>query len=182
MAAMADSRSATIWLGRLAYLICATLLLFGAMIPLQFTPSTIPRPDVTLCLTLAIVLRRPEFAPVWLVGGIFFLDDILLNRPLGLWTAIAVLSCEGIRSQEYRFRDLIFPFEWVFVAGVMLLALLVNRLILSLSFVPVTGFGFVMLHFFVTVAAYPFVVFFCGYVLRIRKVTPDQAIQFGHRL
>jgi len=179
---MAEPRGATEWLGRAVYLGCAVVLLFLALVPLRFTPGGIPRPDLTLCLTLAVVLRRPEFAPFWLIGLVFFIDDMLLDRPPGLRTAIVVLSCEYIRTQEYRFRDLVFPFEWAFVVLVMFLALLVNRILLTMAFVPVSGFGLAMLHFFVTVLAYPGTVLFCYAVLRIRKVTPEQAIRFGHRL
>ncbi len=179
---MANSLFATVWLGRTVFLGCAAVLLFLALVPLSFTPGLVPRPDLTLCLTFAVVLRRPEFAPFWLIAVVIFVDDILLQRSLGLWTGIVILSCEFIRTQEYRFRDLVFPFEWLFVAGVMFLALLVNRLILTLAFVTPPGFGLEVFHYFVTVLAYPVVVFFCYFVLRIRKVTPDQAIRFGHRL
>ena len=179
---MDSSALATVWLGRSLYFVCASILLFSALIPLNFTPGVIPRPDLTLGLTIAVVLRRPEFAPFWLIAIVFFIDDILLERPLGLWTLIIILSCEFIRTQEYRFRDLVFPFEWAFVAGVMFLAILANRLVLTLAFVPLSGFGLVAFHYFVTVLVYPAVVAFCYFILRIRKVTPDQAVRFGHRL
>lgn len=179
---MADSRLATLWFGRALFLGCNMVLLFLSLVPLGFTPGVIPRPDLTLCLTFAVVLRRPEFAPFWLIALVFFVDDILLERPLGLWTGLIILSCEFIRTQEYRFRDLVFPFEWAFVAGVMFLALLANRFILALAFVPLSGFGLASLHYFVTILAYPAVVFLCYFGLRIRKVTPDVAIRFGHRL
>jgi len=179
---MADSRRTSVWFGRGIFLATAMLLLFLSLVPLRFTPGVIPRPDLTLSLTLAIVLRRPEFAPVWLVAPVFFLDDIFLGRPLGLWTLIVVLCCEVLRAQEYRFRDLVFPFEWLFVAGVMLLALFANWLILTMTFAAAPGAGLSLLQYFVTVLIYPLVVFFCYSVLRIRKISPDQAIRFGHRL
>jgi rod shape-determining protein MreD len=179
---MADTQVVSVWLGRGMYLACAAVLLFWALVPLQFTPSVIPRPDLTLCLTFAIVLRRPEYAPFWLVALVFFVDDILLERPMGLWTGLVVLACEFIRSQEYRFRETIFPVEWAFVGAIMFLTLLANRLMLALVFVPLPRFGLEALHYFVTVLVYPGVVFFCYFVLRVRKVTPDVAIRFGHRL
>ena len=53
---------------------------------------------------------------------------------------------------------------------------------LALSMVPQPGFGSVMLHYLTTVLAYPLVVFVCYYILRVQKITPDQAIRFGYRL
>jgi rod shape-determining protein MreD len=179
---MGDSRAARIWLGRLIFAACGGALIFISLIPLRFNPQLVPRPDLLLALTFAFALRRPEFVPIWLLAGGFLMADILMLRPLGLWTAIVILAVEFSRMQEYRFRELVFPFEWAFVAAVMILALLANRLVLALSMVPQPGFGSVMLHYLTTVLAYPLVVFVCYYILRVQKITPDQAIRFGYRL
>ena len=179
---MADTLYARIWLGRLAYALCSFLILFIGLVPLGFTPRFLPQPDVLLCLTLAFALRRPDFVPVWLLALVFLLSDILLMRPVGLWTAIVILAVEMTRLQEYRFRELVFPFEWAYVAGVILLALIVNRVVLSLALVPQLSFGTVMLHFLFTALIYPLIVAFCVLLLRLHKVTPDEAIRYGHRL
>jgi len=179
---MADGLVAQVWSGRLIYFLCAGFLLFLSLVPLGFTPRFLPRPDLLLGLTFAFMLRRPDFTPFWLIAIIFLLSDILLAQPVGLWTAIMVVTAEFVRTQEYRFRELAFPLEWLFVTGTIFLALLANRIILSMSMVPVAGFGSVMLHFIVTVIAYPVVVFLCFFLLRIRKITPDEAIRYGHRL
>lgn len=179
---MADTLLARVWLGRTIYTICALVILFVGLVPLGFTPQFLPQPDVLLCVTLAFILRRPDFVPVWLLALIFLLSDILLMRPLGLWTAVVILMVEVSRTQEYRFRELIFPFEWAYVAGAILLALIVNRIVLTLALVPQLGFGTIMLHFLFTVLIYPLVVAFCVLFLRIHKVTPDEAIRYGHRL
>ncbi|MCA8868280.1 MAG: rod shape-determining protein MreD [Rhodobacteraceae bacterium] len=173
---------AGLWLGRLAYFGCAAAILFFALAPLGFVPKFTPQPDLLLCLTFTFVLRRPEFAPVWLVAAVFLLADILLLGPPGLWTAIVVLLTEFTRTQEYRFREQPFLFEWAFVAGAMFLALLANRLLLVVALVPLSSFGAVTLHYLVSVLAYPLVVLFCYFFLRIRKISPDEAIRYGHRL
>ncbi len=179
---MAETVIARIWLGRLIFASCAAIILFVGLVPLGFTPRFLPQPDLLLCLTLAFTLRRPDFVPVWLLATVFLLSDILLMRPPGLWTAIVILLVEFSRAQEYRFRELVFPFEWAYVSGAIFLALIANRLILSLTMVPQPGFGSIMLHFLLTALVYPFVVFFCYSLLRIHKVTPDEAIRYGHRL
>ncbi len=177
-----ESVIARIWLGRLVFTGLAFLLMFVYLVPLGFVPAYFPGPDLLLCLTLAFVLRRPEFVPFWLLAGIFLLADFMLMRPPGLWAAIVLLTAEFTRAQEYRLRDLVFPFEWALIAAVIFLALLANRIFLFITLVPQPGFAAIMLHYLVTVLAYPFVVFFCYSILGIRKVTPDVAIRFGHRL
>lgn len=179
---MGDTLIARILLGRMAFTACALVLMFVNLVPLGFVPNFTPRPDLLFCLSLVVALRRPEFAPFWLLAIVFLLSDFLTMRPPGLWTAVVLLTVEFIRTQEYRFRELAFPFEWAFVAAVILMALLINRVFLAMAMVPLAGISSIMLHFVVTVMAYPFVVFFCYFVLRIRKVSPDEAVRFGHRL
>lgn len=179
---MAEPLSARLWIGRATFAGAALAILFIGLVPLQFTPRLIPPPDLLVAVTFAFALRRPDFIPVWLLAAIFLLADILTMRPPGLWTAIIILTVEFTRLQEYRFRELIFPFEWAYMGGVLFLALIANRLILSLTLTPVSGFGAVMLSFLSTLILYPLIVFICVYLLRIHKVTPDQAIRYGHRL
>lgn len=177
-----DALLARLWLGRLIVLGIAVVILFMALVPLGFTPRFFPRPDFLLCLSFAVALRRPEFLPVWLLAAMFLLADFLMMRPPGLWTAIVILAIEFARNQEYRFREAVFPFEWLFVAGIMFLAMLANRVVLTLVFLPVPGFGSEMLHFVVTALVYPVVVAFSAVILRIRKISPDEAVLLGHRL
>ncbi len=171
-----------IWLGRAKFLACAAVLLFIALVPVNASPQLIPGPDLLFGLILAIVLRRPEFAPFWLLAPVLFLSDILQMRPPGLWALIVILAAEFTRAQEYRFRDLAFPVEWALVAGVMFAAMSANHLILFLTLAAQSSFGAVMLHYLVTVLTYPLVSFICYFILQIRKVTPDVAIRFGRRL
>ncbi|MFT5639805.1 MAG: rod shape-determining protein MreD [Paracoccaceae bacterium] len=168
--------------GRLSYACCAFLILFVGLVPFSFIPKNLPGPDLLLCLTFAFVLRRPDYIPVWLLAGAIFLSDVLLLRPPGLWTAIMIFAVEFTRLQEYRFRDLIFPFEWAFVGAIMFLCLISYHLVLSIMIIPQVGFSTTMLHFLTTLVAYPLVVGFCALLLRLRKVTPHEAIRYGHRL
>lgn len=178
---MANTYFARLWLGRLTFFATAWLVLALGLVPLGFTPRFIPAPDLLLGLGFAFMLRRPDFLPVWLVALVFFLSDILLMRPPGLWTAIIVLAMEFSRNQEHRLRELAFPFEWAFVGAIMFLVMIANRLILSLLIVPQAGFATLMLHFMTSILAYPLVVLFAYVVLRLHKVTPREAVSFGGR-
>ncbi len=170
------------WMGRLTYFAVAMAILFFDLLPLSFTPRFTPAPDVLFGLTLAFLLRRPEFVPSWLIALVFLLSDILLMRPPGLWTAIMLMVASLTRGQEYRFRERAFVLEWGYVGGIIFLAMLARRMILFVALVPQIGAGMSMLHYLVTVAVYPLIVFFCYALLGIRKVTPEVAIRFGHRL
>lgn len=169
------------WLGRAIYFAAAMAILFFDLLPLSFTPRLAPGPDIMFGLTLAVLLRRPEFAPPWLIALVFFMSDILLMRPPGLWTAIMLGVASLTRGQDDRFRERAFLLEWGYAAGIILAAMLAQRAILFVTLVPQIGTGMAMLHYLVTVAVYPLIVFFCYAFLGIRKVTPGVAIRFGHR-
>lgn len=179
---MAEGIWAQIWLGRLFYLGSMLVLIFLSLVPVDFQPSRGAGPDLAFGLTAAVMLRRPDTLPVLLVAGIFLLMDMLGQRPPGLWAAIMVLVFEFARLQEYRFRELSFLLEWMFVAAILFLALLAERAVLMLSMVPQVGFAQVVLNYLISVATYPLVVGFCVFVLRIRKLSPQEAVQYGHRL
>jgi len=157
------------------------VLIFAELLPLGSGAERGPRPDLPAVLAFAVLLRRPGLAPVWLLAVLWLLGDMLLQRPPGLWAALLLLVFEFTRDREPRFRDLAFVLEWGFVALALLAATLANRLLLALSLSPLPDAGAVMLHYIVTVLAYPPVVLFCYFILRIHKPTPDEAFRYGHR-
>jgi len=179
---MDNSLLVRIWLGRASFLMCGLGILIFELVPLRFTPSAFSHPDLVFGLAFAILLRRPEFVPVWLLTLVLLLADFLLLRPVGLWTAIVILAAEFARSQEYRFRELSFPFEWAFFGAVLFLALILNRSVLALMLIPQAGFSAMMLHFLSSFLIYPLLVLFSSFILRIRKFTPHEALQYGRKL
>lgn len=179
---MVDPVLIRLWIGRIVYVLSALLIMFIGLVPLHFIPRFVSGPDLLICVTFAFALRRPDFVPIWLLAGMFLFADLLSMRPPGLWTAVVILAIEVTRLQEYRFRELVFPFEWVYFSGILFLSLVIYRLILSITLVPVPGFGSVMMEYSATVIFYPLVVLVCTYLLQVKKVTPDMAVRYGHRL
>ena len=179
---MAELASARLWLRRTQFALLALLLIFIDLVPLGFGADRAPRPDLLALLAFAVLLRRPDMVPLWLLAPLWLAADLLLQRPPGLWAALSLLAFEFTRAQEYRLRDIPFALEWGFIALVLFATVLANRLILALGLVPLPDFATVMQHYFVTVLVYPAVVFFCYFILRIHKVTPDEAVRYGHRL
>ncbi len=180
-----DSRGALRRLaGQAGYLGAAALILFARMIPgpESGTGRAWPGPDLLFALSFAIALRRPDFAPAWAVGGVFLMQDILTGAPFGLWTAIALLAFELVRRQDRRFLELGFLPEWLFFAGLLLLARLAERAVLFVALVPQTAFSSLMQHYFVTVAIYPAVVLSCYLLLGVAKLSPDQAVTYQNRI
>jgi rod shape-determining protein MreD len=170
---------------RLGYRVLWIALIFAAMValllPLHPGPGRIPPPDILLLITVAWVLRRPDYVPVGLIAAAFLLADFLFMRPPGLWAALVVLATEYLRAREAGWRDLPFLLEWVFVAAVLCAMTLAHALILALFFVDQPTLGGTLLHLAITIAAYPVVVVLTARAVGLRKAAPGEVDQLGHR-
>lgn len=142
----------------------------------------IPAPDLLLCLTLAWVIRRPDLLPAPVIALYFFIEDILLLRPPGLWALIVLVASESLRARSERLRDTPVWMEYAQVAGLMLVMFLANRAMLAIVMVPQPPLDLSFLQFLATVAAYPVVVALLHYVFGLRKPATGEVDSLGQRL
>jgi len=131
---------------RALYAALAAAILFLRLLPINPVSHGIPGPDLTLALTLAWVLRRPDYVPALLIVAVFLLEDLMYWRPIGLWPLIVLGGTEFLRARESGSRDLPFVFELFLVAGVLSAMLIVNRLILAMTFVDQPPLGLELLR------------------------------------
>lgn len=169
---MVENRQTRAWLMRALYLALCVLLAFFALLPLNTAPSTWAGPDFILALTCAWVLRRPEFVPVWLIGGVFFLTGLLFQQPPGLWAALVVIATETLRARAQGLRDLTFAAEWASVAATLTLMTLANQIILGILLVDRPPLSLSLMQLVMTLAVYPIVVYISQIALGVRKQVP----------
>ncbi len=167
---------------RTAFVGLAALFLFLRILPLGALPPAWPGPDLLLCLTIVWVLRRPNYVPVGLIVVVFLVDDLVTGRPPGLWTLVALLGTEFLRSRAVLTRDLPFVIEWLMAGAVIMAMSLSYRAIMLVFMVPMTGLGPVLLQYLSTMIAYPAVVVASAWVLGLRKTAPGQVDALGHKL
>ena len=139
------------WWALFSMIVLALLVL--RLLPLGSDPGRLPGPDIVMCLVCAWVLRRPAFVPVWLIAALVLLEDMLLMRPPGLWTAMMVLGSEILRTRAQFSRELSFAGEWIMVSLVMLAMILGQRLAIAIMFLPQPGFGVDMIGYAFSVMA-----------------------------
>lgn len=169
----------SVWLRRALFVALAAGLLFLRLLPLGRESGSWPGPDLLLCLIFAWTMRRPDYLPVWLVAAVVLLEDFLLLRPPGLWTALVVVASEFIRSRVALTRELTFTIEWLLVSGLMLGLTLAYRAIFALALVPQTGFGFAMIQVIWSILCYPAVVAISRYGFDLRRPTGRQTDAYG---
>lgn len=167
---------------RALYLGLALVVMFLRLLPVTPMSHGIPGPDLVLALTLAWVLRRPDYVPAWLIVGVFLLEDVMYWQPIGLWTLVVLVGTEFLRAREEATRDLNFLFEMALVAGVMAAMLVVNRTVLGLAVVDQPPLGLELLRLLMTLAAYPFVVALSALGFGLRRAALGELDAHGHRI
>ena len=157
------------WLFQLALILFSALIIFFHLIPFSLTPTPLPTPDILFCVISALIIRRPEIVPFWIVGLIYFGFDVFLMRPLGVWTMCILGAAMVLRSNRDAFRENPFLFEWLYTSLIFLLALMAQQTLLAVSFVPTPPALSMVWEFVFTAAAYPIILFVITYILRIKK-------------
>lgn len=167
---MAEGLSRGIWGYRAIYIFFGLSVIFYRILPLQTGTPGLPGPDFILCLTMAWVLRQPGSAPLSLILFLFLLSDFLLQRPPGLWTALAVLGTEFLRNRRAGIAETPFLFEWGVVAGVVLAMVVGQRIVLWILATEQPSLGLSLMEGLATIVIYPLVVLISKYLLGMDKL------------
>lgn len=179
---MVDPVASTVWAYRGLYALLAAILLFIRLLPLQSIAGNWPGPDLLLGLTLAWVLRRPDYVPVLLIAVVALLEDMLLMRPPGLCAALVVLAAEFLRNRAAATREYSFILEWAVVAITMSATVLGYRLLLAVAMLPQVSFAQTMIQLVITVMSYPLVVAISRAAFGVRKPATGEVDGLGRRL
>lgn len=179
---MVDPLRRDVLVHRGIYLAVVLVLLFLRLLPLSGSQERLPGPDLVLCLTLAWLLRRPDYLPALLIAAVFFLEDLLLMRPPGLWTAIVLLGSEVLRSRIALTRELSFLLEWLFIGLLMMAMFLAYRMVHALTLLPQPAFGFAMVQVLGSILIYPLVVWLSYVTLGVHKPGMGEMDKMGRRL
>ena len=161
------------WIEVVLFMLVGFITIGVPIIPMGLAANSIGFPDVMFAVFAAWVIRRPVSAPI--VGIVFFgvLADALMMRPLGLWALVLFVGMELLRLSERAFRDIPFVLEWLYVSGLFALMLLLQNVLLFVSFDSVYILSDVIWHWVRTVLSYPSVVLVLHWVLRIRAYKKD---------
>ncbi len=167
------SATPKIWLYRALFFFLGLLAIAYPLLPLQFTPTRWPAPEILFGLTMAWVVRQPESAPFLLIAALALLADAVLMRPLGLWALLLLMASETLRFSYKSIQERGLIAEFSMVAALFLAMSILQNLLLWVSFSQSLE-AMRMLQFGVlTLLCYPVMVVFLHYIIRVRK--PDHA-------
>ncbi|WP_317055856.1 rod shape-determining protein MreD [Roseovarius rhodophyticola] len=178
---MVENAAVHMWAMRVIYVTLVFLVIFFHLLPLQTLPLGWAGPDILLALTIAWVLRRPEFVPPVLIALVFLLCDLMFHRPPGLWAALVLIGCETLRARHIDLRDLTFAMEWASVTTTLVTITLIYRAILAVLVVDQAPLGLSLMQLVATLIAYPLVVVVSQSVFGVRKLAPGDIDALGGR-
>lgn len=169
---MVDPLTTGLWLRRFLLLGLVLIAIFFKLLPLQSGGSTLPRPDLILCLMAAWAIRRPALVPLGSVLLVGLLTDFLFFRAPGVWTLLMILGFEALRIQARREGTMSIATEAGTILAVFTSAFLANRLILGAFAVPQAPLGATLLELVLTLICYPLVALATVFIFRVRRPDP----------
>lgn len=179
---MASTPTSSLWVGRLTFLTMGLLLIFIQLLPLNTMPRAWAPPDILLAMTLAWTARRPDFAPAILIAGLFFLADLLFQRPPGLCAALVLVFTEMLRSRATSLRSAPFPLEWFTVSiGIVGIAI-AGRLISTVVMIQQPPVVLTSMQAALTILIYPVVVAVAHLIFGVSRPAPGEVDALGHRI
>ena len=172
-----------LWFETVLFIVLGFVAIGLAILPMGLTADSIPFPDLIYCLFAAWVIRRPESAPMIAIAGLGLIADAMMMRPIGLWALMLLLGTEGLRISERAFREIPFVLEWVYVSGFLIIMVILQNVILLVSFDEVYNAKTLAGHVLRTIAIYPIVVAMLHWIFRIRAPKPNERPnQLGYTL
>lgn len=160
-----------IWAHRGIYLGLGLGVIFFRILPLETGTPGLPGPDIILAVTLAWILRQPAAVPVVAIVFLFLLGDFLLQRPVGLWTLLAVLAVMALQNRRSALTEAPFLVEMAVVSGVILAMIVAERVILWVLLTDQPSLGLVLMEGLATIVIYPIVVFVSKFALGMDKLS-----------
>jgi rod shape-determining protein MreD len=169
-----------VWAYRALFGLLLCLIVFFALLPFGPGEGGVPGPELTLCLACAWVLRRPDYVPAWLLVPVLLLEDMLLFRPLGLWTLIVLLVTEYLRRRVDHAEALPFWTEVGVVTACIAAAFGLQHLALVVLFSEPPPLAGQALHALATIVFYPAAAAFST-LIGVRRLQPGELDTLGAR-
>ena len=117
-----------------------------------------PAPDLLFCVIACLVLRRPAVVPVPLVFAVALLRDFLSGGAVGAGALALLLATEILRGRAMALSRRGLAVEWLEVAAVAAVPVLLPTLLQWLALEEVPGQGPLAQRWLATALCYPVVV------------------------
>ena len=151
---------------RLTYLLIMMLLVLFKTMPIHTSSDQFAMPDIPLVITFVWVMRRPDVMGPILITIAFLFADMILQRPPGLWTLIVLCGSMFLRSRTIYFKEVIFLYEWLLIAIVVIFCFTAYQFLLLLTFLPTNNLALLVKQALFTIMLYPIFIWLSRPMLR----------------
>ena len=151
---------------RLTYLLILMLLVLFKTMPVHTSTDQFAMPDIPLVITFVWVMRRPDVMGPILITMAFIFADMILQRPPGLWTLIVLCGSMFLRSRTIYFKEVIFFYEWLMIAIVVIFCFTAHQFLLLLTFLPTHNLALLVKQALFTIMLYPVFIWLSRSMLR----------------
>lgn len=179
---MAEAIANRPWTGRISFVVLFAGLVVVSILPLDTMPPVWVGPDPMLAVTLVWVVRRPDLVPLPVIAALWFMADLVLQRPPGLMAALVVLLTEALRSRNTALRSLPFVLEWLSVSAGIIAIALAQRIVLTVLMTPQAPLGLSLLQMVMTMLAWPVAALLARVFFGITKAAPGEVDALGKPL
>lgn len=176
---MVDPITSRRFVNRSLFLGLCGVLIFFKLLPLSTLPTNFPSPDLLFVFTAVWIMRRPNFAPVWLIVPLALLADLLFLRPPGLWAAISLLGYEFLRSKRLGSSEIPVIGEIPMAAGTFAAMFLSYNVVLAVFGLQTVGLWPGAWHILITIVVYPFAILATHFIFRVRRLKPGELEEDG---
>ena len=142
---------------------------FSLLAPISLVPVNILLPEIMLLITLVLIIRNPDYVPIWLIFLVFMLSDFLLTKPLGLNTFITIIITEFVRRNRPAFIEMLFFSEWLLIAIILLLASISKQILLIFTLSERQNWINIFPQIGVDILIYPIIVGLVRIIFKVKK-------------
>ena len=140
---------------RVTYLLIVMLLVLFQTMPIHTSTDQFAMPDIPLLITFVWVMRRPDVMNPVIITMAFLFADMILYRPPGLWALIALCASMFLRLRTIYFKEVIFFYEWLMIAIVIIICFATHQFLLLLTFLPTHNLELLVKRALFTIMLYP---------------------------
>ena len=151
---------------KLTYLLIIMLEVLFQTLPTHTSLYQFYMPDILLVITFVWIMRRPDVMDPILITLAFLFADMILQRPPGIWTLIALCATMFLRSRSMYFKEIIFFYEWLIIAIVIIFSFTAHHFVLILTFLPTHNLKLLAMQAFLTIMLYPIFIWVFRSMLR----------------
>jgi len=166
-----------VWTASIKYVLLCCIIISFQILPLPIVQQEILWPDLIFLFTVGWLVRRPNQLPISIIFAIHLISDILLLRPIGLWSGLSLIIFVFVKWKVYMAKT-IFKFgqELIFVMALLSLGLITNLMLQYIFKILNPPFLMITLQMTFTLLTYPLVGGILYYILGVRHHGQEDSI------